>query len=289
MGYPVETIAEQLFYTTVYIETWSDDGYGTGTGFLVSYEVADGTMPILVTNKHVLEGAQAARFRTVEAGSDGNPSSRAQESMVEDFRQEGKWIGHPKSHVDVAVMPFGPVQATLESHGNPAFTKSFSPDMLLTNQQARELDAIEEVLFVGYPNGLYDTASWLPVARRGQTATPIRNNYQSMPAFLIDASVFPGSSGSPVVLYDRGMYVDRQGNTNMGRGRFHLIGVVAAVHTREVRGEIVLTTGRPTAQFRDMIDLGLVFKANAIQECVNRLMQKFGVQIKKAPQKKNLA
>ena len=67
-----------------------------------------------------------------------------------------------------------------------------------------DIGLIEDVLFVGYPNGMFDKANNLPVARRGITATPATVDYGGRPVFLIDASVFPGSSGSPVFLYNVG-------------------------------------------------------------------------------------
>jgi V8-like Glu-specific endopeptidase len=61
-----------------------------------------------------------------------------------------------------------------------------------------DLDAIERIIFVGYPNGMYDRKNYTPILRQGITATPFHLDYDGLPAFLIDASVFPGSSGSPV-------------------------------------------------------------------------------------------
>ena len=58
-----------------------------------------------------------------------------------------------------------------------------------------------------------------------------------------------------------------------------LVGVVAAVHTREVRGQIVFTQGTPTAAFDDMIDLGIVYKAGAIQETVDTFANREGIQL----------
>lgn len=282
----VESIADQLFYSTVYIEAEGSQGTWTGTGFLVNYEVAVGTVPVLVTNKHVLNGATAVAFRVVTA--EGNlPSSRASRMVVADFSIDS-WLGHPDPEVDVAVLLFGPITREMESMGAPGFTRAFPSELLLTREQANDLDAIEQVTFMGYPNGLFDTNSWLPIARRGQTATPIYNDYRGKPALLIDASVFPGSSGSPVFIFDRGMYATRDGSAMAGM-RLLLIGVVAAVHTREVRGEIVMTSAHPHAAFSEVIDLGIVYKSSAIQECVDLLFARAGVGPVAGPEADDLA
>lgn len=273
----VETIADQLFFTTVYIESIKPSGVSTGTGFVINYKTTDGLMPMLVTNKHVFGDSSQVTFRMVAAKNDA-PSARATQISVTGVVAEETWVGHPDEAVDIAVMPFVAVTNAMTSIGAAPYYRPFSAETLLTQAQAEELDAIEQVLFIGYPNGLFDTSSWTPIVRRGQTATPIYNDYRAQPSFLIDASVFPGSSGSPVVIYDKGMYVTRDGTTNIG-SRFFLVGVVAAVHTREVRGQIVFTQGTPTAAFDDMIDLGIVYKAGAIQETVDTFANREGIQL----------
>lgn len=150
--------------------------------------------------------------------------------------------------------------------------------MMLTSLQANDLDALECVTFVGYQNGLYDTHSFLPIARRGQTATPIQLNYRGAPALLIDASVFGGSSGRPVVLLDRGMYQTRSGGTVIGM-RLILLGVLAAVHVRHTGGIVQDLPARQITVFDEALDLGIVFKARAIHECVKLLLARVGAEI----------
>lgn len=283
----VETVADQLFFTTVYVEAAVPGGLSTGTGFVINYQTSDGIMPILVTNKHVLGDFSQVTFRMV-AAENGAPSQRATQISVSKIVPGETWVGHPDENVDVAVMPFIGVLNAMASNGAAPFYRAFSPENFLTQAQAEELDGIEQVLFVGYPNGLFDTASWMPIVRRGQTATPIYNDYRAQPSFLIDASVFPGSSGSPVVIYDRGMYVTRSGATSFG-SRFFLAGIVAAAHTREVLGQIILTQGTPAAAFNDMIDLGIVYKAGAIQQTVDILVGRAGVQLVAPPSAESLA
>lgn len=58
------TVAEQLMHTTVRLECALADGRGsTGTGFFFSYLLdGDRSIPVIVTNKHVVEGARTGTF-----------------------------------------------------------------------------------------------------------------------------------------------------------------------------------------------------------------------------------
>jgi hypothetical protein len=275
---PVQTIADELFFTTVFIESTTATGSSSGTGFLILYPRGSGSVPVLVTNKHVFAGANQATFTMTRSDRDV-PATSGTRMTINDFGTHS-WVGHPDSAVDVAAMFFNPVLEAMAGNDAPAFFRAFTPDQLINQDAANELDAIEAVTFLGYPNGLFDRSSMSPIARRGQTATPIFNDYNNLPAFLIDASVFPGSSGSPVVLFDRGSYTTRDGTTHIG-SRLALLGVVAAVHTRRVNGEVHMVS-RATTSFEDVIDLGIVFKASSIQETVFALFTSAGVPISEA-------
>jgi hypothetical protein len=186
-------------------------------------------------------------------------------------------IGHPDAAVDVAVMPLSPVLEEMAKGAAPPFFRSLGPEVLLTAANAKELDAIEQILFVGYPNAIFDTKNFTPVARHGATATPIQLDYRDEPAFLVDAAVFPGSSGSPVFLYDAGTYRTRDGNVNVG-SRFMLLGVLAAVHTAQVAGHVVTLPAQQTVKLESPIGLGIVFRAETIDACVTALLEKYGIK-----------
>ena len=272
---PVQTIADELFFTTVLIEATNDSGGWTGTGFLLTYPAGQQAIPVLVTNRHVFAAATHASFTLTQ--TDGTEPLRAGTRLSISNFGDANWVGHPDPAIDVAVMFFNPVLEQLAALGAPAFFRSFTPDLLATQASANELDSIEQVTFVGYPNGLFDRESMSPIVRRGHTATPIFNDYNGSPAFLIDASVFPGSSGSPVVLFDRGTYTTRDGTTHVG-SRIMLLGVVAAVYTRRVNGTIEMVS-RGQATFDDVLNLGIVFKSSAIQECVDAAFSRAGVSL----------
>ena len=133
------------------------------------------------------------------------------------------------------------------------------------------MEAVDEVTFVGYPNGLFDSKSGTPIARRGVTATPITLDYEGWPAFLVDAPVFGGSSGSPVYSIQGGMRPNLNGALVLGEPeRASLLGVLAAVYMRQVSG---IVQALPAAQIvgelsmQQELDLGIVFRSSTIQEC----------------------
>ena len=148
--------------------------------------------------------------------------------------------------------------------------------MIPTVEQAASLDALESVTFIGYPNGIWDSKNLLPVARRGMTASPISVDFENTPRFLIDASVFGGSSGSPVFLMNQGMYTDKTGGTVIG-SRLLFVGTIAAVFFRTQLNQIVSvpipTQVQPMAQQREMIDLGIVFKARTVIETIEAFLK----------------
>lgn len=274
----VETIAEQLFFSTVRIEATGPNKASTGTSFLFTYKVGDGVYPFLVTNKHVVAGTEHGRFFLTRRRGDGAPDiGNAIHVQLDQF--ERRWFGHPQNDVDVCVMPLAPLMVEIRSNKEEVFTRSIPREFIPDQKQLDDLDAIEDVMFLGYPNGIFDRKNLIPVARRGATATPIQLDYEGTPAFLIDASVFPGSSGSPVFIVNMNGY--RQGNTfMMGASRIYFVGVIARVHLREQLGQLRLVT-IPTAQVpvvtsEEMLDLGVVFKARTVIETVEVLLRKTG-------------
>ena len=57
----------------------------------------------------------------------------------------------------------------------------------------------DEVLVIGYPRGYYDNFSKFPIVKSGIIASKWGMPFNGHPYFLIDAKLFPGSSGSLVI------------------------------------------------------------------------------------------
>jgi hypothetical protein len=87
--------------------------------------------------------------------------------------------------------------------------------------------------------------------------------------FLIDASIFPGSSGSPVLLFNQGTWARRSRDTVIG-SRVKLLGIVWGVMLHTVRGEISIvpapTQAREIAVSQIPNNLGVCISASRILE-----------------------
>lgn len=269
----VSSIAEQLFFTTVRVETQDGaDGQGTGTSCIFGYQSEGKQYPFLVTSKHVIEGAKEGRLTFIQA-QEGKPLLGTGYALdIDEFEQ--LWYRHPSREVDIAVTPLVPLVEHVAKTGVDIFYRAISSDLVPSQETLSKLDALEEIVFIGYPSGIWDRKNLLPIMRKGTTATPIAVDFQGEKQFLIDASVFPGSSGSPVFLYNPGMYFEKTGATVVGT-RLLFLGVVASVFFEWAVNEI-LSVARgdvPVALSKQMIDLGIVFKATTIVEAIRTFLK----------------
>jgi len=279
------SVTEQLLFATVRIETSSREHQGTGTGFAFSFSNGGKQYPFLVTNKHVIEGSENGRLYFTQA-RDGQPL------LGEAYRLEinggfsGIWFGHPDDAIDVAITPLVPLVELIRNGGVSVFIPPISHDLIPSEKVLSDLDAIETVTFIGYPNGIWDNVNFLPIARRGVTATPISIDFQGKKQFLIDASVFPGSSGSPVFILNVGMYTNKFGATNIA-SRLLFLGIVAAVFFKQEHNRIEMitqpTAKSPVAIAREMLDLGIVFQASTIVETIQQFLREKGVKYDLVP------
>lgn len=273
MAQKFTSIAENILFTTLRIVTRVQDGSsGVGTAFLYSIEKGDQSAIFVVTNKHVVAGALTGDILFTQRASDGQPDLQNKYALhVTDF--EAMWRGHPDPSVDVTIAAFVPLLNHLKSQGIDPYYKTVGEGLAPNAQMLEELDALEECVFVGYPSDIWDSTHNLPVTRRGMTATHPAVDFRGTPTFLLDASVFPGSSGSPVLIYNRGAVpTSKMGATTIGT-RVVFLGLLASVFFREQEGRLEQRPV-PTAQAdvpvtTEMLDLGVVFKARTIRETID--------------------
>lgn len=267
--------AEQLAHCTVRIET----DVGTGTGFF--YRMAPDQnnvvhIPVVITNRHVVVGAHKGQFLISHARPDGLPDLSVHETFVfGNFSQ--LWFAHPDNDVDLCAMPIAPILIRAREAGISLFFRALDATMIPTQEELEDLSPIEDITMVGYPNGLWDSVHNMPIFRRGILATHPRLNWNGKPDFLIDAACFPGSSGSPVFLFNEGGYISKGGLT-LGGTRLKLLGILYAGPQHAATGEIQIVAvpivDKPVAVTSIPNNLGIVVRATVIPELETGLLAK---------------
>lgn len=256
-------IAESILHLTVRIEAKRLDGTViTGTGFYFDFCVKDEmSIPAIVTNKHVVENADSMIVLFSVFNEDGTIAEKKERLEVGGML--GHWSMHPDPDVDLCVLPIAKVLTAFAAAGKQLAIAPLNASFVADSVKMKSLSAIEDITMVGYPNGLWDNVNNLPIVRRGITATPVGSDYCGKKEFLIDSACYPGSSGSPVLLFNDDSY--REGDRIVLGSRLLLLGVLYAVPVRSVEGTI--TVGNiPRVYSQGMLNLGYAIKAERLLE-----------------------
>ncbi len=276
----VETLVEQLLFSTTRIET----NLGVGTGFILQAELNNGKMmTFLITNKHVIKCAKQINFFFTESDSEIPPkNSPFLGKKLYCTLNETDWFNHPDENVDLTLTNLSTIINTFKDNGVKLFVRSIPANFIPNQKDLEEFDALENILFIGYPIGLYDSKNLLPIIRTGITATSINIDYGGNPIFLIDASVFPGSSGSPVFIYDKSGFKTRSGNTILGGERIYFCGVISKWFFKNDEGKIefkeIPAKLQPVIKKSESIDLGMVIKARMVEELVENYLNSLNLK-----------
>lgn len=273
---PEYTIAERLLYSTVKLTALKNNvPISTGTGFFMIF-AQKGTqiIPAIVTNKHVLSGAD--QILAVCHIADGLvPSGKFVECKI--FVTSQFCVEHPKDEVDLCAILIADIMNQASSNGTPIFLQWIDQSIIPTDDDWKYFDAIEEVTMVGCPNGISDQVNNIPIIRRGITATPLSMRYNGKNEFMVDMACFPGSSGSPVFIYDRNGFLDRKNSTyNFGEQRILFVGILYAGPQISNKGQIILGQV-PRVTFNSMMHLGNVIRSTEILTLDAELRKKFNI------------
>ena len=259
---------DQLQYLTARVSAIKSGQRHYGSAFFFRFADDGKThIPALITNKHVIDGAEAGTivFHTINSESGVRPSSK-REVNIANFQDV--WLRHPDDNIDLAALPIAGYMNSLEESGENVFFRPLGPSLIPDQSYLDQLNAIEDVVMVGYPNGIWDEANNLPITRRGLTATAPYVDFNNEPLFLIDCACWPGSSGSPVLLYNMGGYVDKKGGTRLGANRIMLLGVLYAGPIYMANGNIMPgplpTNASMISQTPVMVNLGFCVKSKEI-------------------------
>ncbi|MDP2413842.1 serine protease [Daejeonella sp.] len=238
---------------------------GSGTGFFFNFDYGDSTIPVIVTNFHVIDSIESVTFYFKQKGQSGEPLYTKTEKIKID-KSQLKWIKHPDPKVDLAIMPITPLLNHYQKLNKGLFYAAYEENDIPNDSTINSLSAMENVLMLGYPSGLRDIKNDLPIVRQGITATPYYIDYNSNQEFLCDLSMFPGSSGSPIVIFNPGSFIGKYGEFYL-RSRFIFLGIAYKTYTRGFEAKITnsdssnLVINNPTITTSIPLNVAVVIKA----------------------------
>lgn len=213
----------------------------------------------LITNKHVLIG-----FHKIFVKFNSAQGSDSKDYDISLIARNGRprWIGHPDENIDVAAISINPKFLREEERrfsyfqsDNHTFTK---PQML-----AEEITEGDGVFVLGFPMGWVSPERQYVICRGGHIAR-IRDFLENKATdYLIDATIFPGNSGGPVIIRPSATTI--QGTKSVSKAC--LIGLIKAyMPYRDIA--ISQQTQKARITFEENSGLAIVEPVDAIIETV---------------------
>lgn len=257
-------------HSTLLIEVIDEKGdlLSTGTGFIYNFcedSEANTCIPALVTNKHVINNTKNIRLTFTLADEKHNPLFGQTQSIIVPTND---FIFHPDNDVDLAILPIAFINKYFYDNNINIYYIPLFKELLPTETEWNSYNSIEEIVMIGYPKGLWDTAHNLPLLRKGITSTHPSFDFKGKKEFLIDAACYPGSSGSPVFLYNLGYIWDKGTDNFKLQNRLKLLGIMYSgpLHNAEgitLNQTVTLASGKTTIT-PILINLGYVIKSSVL-------------------------
>lgn len=256
-----ETISERMLFSTIRLEASNNS---TGTGFFFHFKVSnDQIIPVIITNKHVINHNEKEEIKFFLHIKNGDIPDGKNIGIV--FKTD--WYFH--SDQDLCFCFAGPLLHQLKDQKKEeAFYIPIIEDLIWHNKKLEELSALEDIVMIGYPNGLWDQKNNLPLFRKGVTASHPAIDFNNKNIGVVDMACFPGSSGSPIFIFNENGYSDKKGNSFLGCKRFIFLGILFSGPQLNSKGELIIenitTQQKVSAITPTMINLGYYIKGEEI-------------------------
>lgn len=254
------------FFLDCVVAIGDPSGNWIGSGFLFGKlirkldDVQKEYSVYLVSNKHVFENQTQIRLRFNPQNSD--PAKDYSLSLIDD---SGKniWIGHPNKAVDVAIIS---INANLLKKDGMKFHFFESDGHVFTKDNLYTMGTSEGdfIYVLGFPMGIVSKERQ-HVTLRGGVISRIRDFFENRSTdFIVDAFVFPGNSGGPVVLKPELISIEGT-NPNNSSG---LIGIINSyIPYQDVA--ISQQTRKPRVIFEENSGLSIVEPVDYILETID--------------------
>lgn len=212
----------------------------------------------LVTNRHVLMGLDNAYLRC-------NPQADKPAREFHLTLSDGDkllWFAHPNDEIDIAALPIH-FDLLVESGMQVAYFQADQHSATIDAMNALGVTEGDFAYVLGFPMGLVGQHRNTVIVRGGTLARVRDMLARISKVFLVDAFVFPGNSGGPVVLKPEALAIE---GTKPQLAPY-LIGIVQSyVPYDDVA--ISAQTGRPRIVFEENTGLAAAHPVDFIIETI---------------------
>jgi len=252
-------------------EERGENFYPLATGFLAGFlsgekneDGKDLFWVFLITNRHVFRNKNSVwlRFNKVEGGS-----KKYELNLLNETGNE-IWSTHPNPNVDVAV-----IMLNAKKLGEDKVMFNWIPeDLFAFRKQIKELKITQgdEIFVLGFPMGIAGEEKNYAILRGGIIARLDDEIIDKTNSFLIDAFVFPGNSGGPVIL--KPSMISIQGTTPVNKA--YLLGVVNGYLPYEESAFSLRDLSKPRINFTENSGLASVVPLDYVKEIIDLLLPK---------------
>ena len=235
------SLGEQILYSTVKIVCYSQNKTmcKSGTAFIYgACQSEKGHYSVLITNNHVIDGIDSCELTFHLQDEEGNILNENLIYRLNDINKD-TWLKHPDSNIDLAMLNLSPIFEHLSNLGKKVFYTCLDSALIPNQEDFNSFSVVEDILMLGYPNGIIDEKNNLPIVRKGITATSYYIDFNGNKQFLADISCYPGSSGSPILVFQEGITKNKYGTVSFGKNKVKLLGINSGVYLNTITGDLI--------------------------------------------------
>lgn len=235
-----------------------------GTGFFVGRLSGqeNHVYPMLVSNKHVFEGKDSIVIRMKRRD---NEELLELNASLRNTDGSPKYYIHDDDKIDIAVLPLNAQVITDNGLDFPYFDIENNA-MSSTELRANGADEGSIIYMLGFPMGLVNMASNLPICRMGCISRMSETQINEQHNMLVDIQNFPGNSGSPIIT--RPEFVSITGTASLSRSV--LVGIVNSYIP--YREKLINSQTKETVEIRsENSGIALVHPVEYIREIIDKI------------------
>ncbi len=261
-------LPSQFLGSAVYVHF----GNESASGFMVCHAFSEQLChAYLITNRHAIPPAGRKADLRVRITRHVSGTPEITDMTIPVVGRDGRYLPTVRINPHFDVIAIRITQNLKDNSVDCCFvdTNLFATKDVISREKVTLED---EVFLLGYPDGIYEERNTSPILRQGVIATNPKEDFSvntrlqqqfglpaTIPGFLIDANVFPGSNGSIVILRPQLFSQPAEGIVQVkGTTPFYVLGVVF--------GSLPITD--LAIRTRQRMGLGIVLSADTIIDTI---------------------